>query len=528
MKTALVIPTLNAASSTDWNAALDCWAGQKTSPDLKWIVDSGSDDSTVGDAISRGWCVRKIRRRDFNHGTTRQTAVEELAKQGFDVVVFATQDAKPANRETLAHLLDALAGSGAAVAFSRQIPTRTDGMDAFFRQLNYPPRSMIKTEKDIVRMGIHAAFCSNVLSAWRIPAVMRYGGFPPTDFGEDMMLAARMLLGHEKICYCAESLCLHGHSDSFAALFTRGCAIGRLHGRHRWLRREFGSPEAGVGGRLGFRAAVRFFPWLCCKYSGFLAGYLWERLKTYPPAWLFPAALLAGFCLMLLNTIPANDTATRYAPMAEVFASGDPAGAFHPMYGVLFPAAGGSLAWLFGLNGFRACQLAGLLFWAAALFPLYAIFRKVWNKHVALVGCCFYLFCSHLPRFFYDGLRDNGRTFGLALLALGLLVFIRNRNSLAWLTVAVGGAVLTLLRADGFLFAVVGWLALFGFDFARNRLRCWRSIAAALLLAVLISPQVYLAWRWTGYPLVSSRHVRLLESIGLTLDGPRTEGGDRD
>lgn len=523
MKTALVIPTLNAATATDWRAVLESWSGQRFSPDLKWIVDSGSDDSTVRDAASRGWSVRRIGRREFNHGTTRQRAVEELAEQGFDVVVFATQDAKPADCETLGRLLDALAESGAAMAFARQIPTREDGMDAFFRRLNYPARSMVKTEKDIVRMGIHAAFCSNVLSAWRIPAVMRFGGFPPTDFGEDMMLAARMLLGHEKICYCAESLCLHGHSDSFSALFSRGCAIGRLHGRHRWLRREFGSPEAGVGNRLDFRSAVRFFPWLCCKYFGFLAGYLRERLNAYPPAWLFPVALIAGFCLMYLNSIPANDVATRYAPMAEEFASGNPGGAFHPMYGVLFPAVSGSLAWLFGLNGFRACQLAGLLFWAASLFPLYAIFRKIWNKRVALIGCGLYLFCSHLSRLFYDGLRDNGRTFGLALLAFGLLVFLRNRKSAAWLSVAAGGAVLTLLRADGFLFAAAGWLVLFGFDFTRNRLRCWRSMAAGLLLAVLIAPQVYLTWRWTGYSLVSSRHVKLLEYIGLCMDSEAGE-----
>ena len=71
--------------------------------------------------------------------------------------------------------------------------------------------------------------------------------------------------------------------------------------------------------------------------------------------------LLVLGTLLWLNPIPADDTATRYAPMAQAFAEGDWFYAFHPHSGVFFPALSGGIAWLTGVDGFRACQVAALL-----------------------------------------------------------------------------------------------------------------------------------------------------------------------
>ena len=134
--------------------------------------------------------------------------------------------------------------------------------------------------------------------------------------------------------------------------------------------------------------------------------------------------LLALGALLWLNPVPADDTATRYAPMAQAFAAGDWFYAFHPHSGVFFPALSGGIAWLTGLDGFRACQVAALLLWATAAIPLYGIVLKLWgDRRIALLAELLYLAASHLQRYVYDGLRDNGRSLGLFLLVLGLLMF---------------------------------------------------------------------------------------------------------
>ncbi|MGF0039064.1 hypothetical protein, partial [Victivallis vadensis] len=195
-----------------------------------------------------------------------------------------------------------------------------------------------------------------------------------------------------------------------------------------------------------------------------LYGYTETKIRTFIPWMLFLGAMLAGGMLIWLNRIPANDTCTRYAPMAEAFAAGHWEYAFHPMYGVLFPSLSGMIARLFHLNGFRACQIAALFLWAVSIFPLYELFKKLWSRKIALISCCLYLLCSKLHRYIYDGLRDNGRTLGLALLALGLIVLLPEKRNRAWWLIASGGAILTLLRADGLLFALVALFIAFAAD----------------------------------------------------------------
>lgn len=97
--------------------------------------------------------------------------------------------------------------------------------------------------------------------------------------------------------------------------------------------------------------------------------------------------LLVLGTLLWLNPIPADDTATRYAPMAQAFAEGDWFYAFHPHSGVFFPVLSGGIAWLTGVDGFRACQVAALLLWAAAAIPLYGIVLKLRGKpEIALLA----------------------------------------------------------------------------------------------------------------------------------------------
>lgn len=228
---------------------------------------------------------------------------------------------------------------------------------------------------------------------------------------------------------------------------------------------------------------------------------------------LYLIVLVAGACLVRFDIIPANDTCGRYAPMAEALASGNFSEAFHPMYGTLFQFISGGFVYLFSLDGYRACQLTALLFWATALFPVYGICRYIWDKQTALTAAMLYLCCSHLQRYVYDGLRDNGRTLGILLIAYGFLMLIKTKRLLSYFLIASGGWILSALRADGFLIALVALMALWIMDMYYHKFRFYRSAAAVAVFLLLLAPQCYIVWKWTKIPMPSYRHVVIFQRI---------------
>ena len=232
------------------------------------------------------------------------------------------------------------------------------------------------------------------------------------------------------------------------------------------------------------------------------------------------AAAAAVSAALFLAADPASDTLTRYIPMAQAFAAGDTEDAFHPRFGILFPLLSGSLVWL-GCSGFLACQLTGLIFFLAAALPLYGIFREFCRRQTALLGVTLYLFCSHLHRIFYAGLRENLKTFAMALLAWGLLVLYRDAKSWkAAIAAGIGCGMLASIRAEGFAFAVCVLLILLGYDIWRRCLRNGRSLTAVLLFLILLLPQLWLNYRWTGYPVPFSGYLRAAAGIGLKAEVP--------
>lgn len=228
---------------------------------------------------------------------------------------------------------------------------------------------------------------------------------------------------------------------------------------------------------------------------------------------LYVFAIAVGACLVRFDVIPANDTCNRYAPMAEAFAIGKFSEAFHPMYGTLFQVISGGIVFLFSIDGYRACQLTALLLWATAVFPVYGICRYIWDRQTALTASVLYLCCSHLQRYVYDGLRDNGRTLGMLLIAYGFIMLVKTKRLLSYFLIALGGWILSALRADGFLFALVALFALWIMDIRYHKFRFWRSFAAGLLFLLLLAPQCYMVWKWTGVPMPSSRHAVIFQRI---------------
>ncbi len=240
------------------------------------------------------------------------------------------------------------------------------------------------------------------------------------------------------------------------------------------------------------------------KYGNFIA-----EIKPWQ---LFAAAFMLSGGIALMDPFPAADTLTRYAPAAEAFACGDWKYAFHPRFGVFFTAFAGMLVFITGLTGAGACKLAGVLLFSLSVFPLYSLFLQVWRKQTAGFGVILYILCSHLLRYAANGVRDNGKTLALALIACGLVGLTRKR--LTWrncFLLAGGSALLTVIRGEGALIALfcLGW----GMVLLR---RDWKKLLLTpLFCLILVLPQLCYNYMVIGYPVPELRHAVLLDKAGI-------------
>jgi rhamnosyltransferase len=246
LKFKIIIPTLNAASH--WPRLVSSLMSGGIS-DKVLILDSSSTDGTQALARKAGFRVHTIAQAEFNHGGSRQLAVELCPDA--DIFVFLTQDVLLVDADAIHVLLKAFGDENVGAAFGRQLP-RADStpVETHARLFNYPAQSSIRTLGSRQQLGFKAIFISNSFAAYRSEALASVGGFPANViFGEDTITAAKLLLSGWKIAYVSEAQVYHSHSYSFVQDFKRYFDIGVLHTRESWLLKEFGGTR-GEGGRF--------------------------------------------------------------------------------------------------------------------------------------------------------------------------------------------------------------------------------------------------------------------------------------
>ena len=301
LKAAVCVPTLNAGPKwIDWLAKFKS-ASAPLSEML--VIDSSSEDDTVRLAGECGFQIQVIPRREFSHGGTRQLAVERLA--GADVVVFMTQDAIIASPDAIENLLKPFEDDSVGLVFGRQLPHSDAGpIGAHARLFNYPDKSVIRELGMEKELGLKAAFVSNSFAAYRRKALLDVGGFPRgVIFGEDMIVAARMLLSGWKIAYQAGACVYHSHDYSLMQEFRRYFDIGVLHNRESWLLERFGKPEREglrfVKSELGYllrhnralipgailRTGMKYLGYRLGRSEGRLPGSVKPTLSMQPSYW---------------------------------------------------------------------------------------------------------------------------------------------------------------------------------------------------------------------------------------------------
>lgn len=248
MRIGLVIPTLNAGDS--FAALLQSCRRQTCQLQRCLVVDSASVDGTASLAREAGFEVWKIARSAFNHGRTRQQALERLAAD-VDIVIFLTQDVQLYDYNGFSLLVAAFADGKVAAAYGRQLPFPGATLDArLSREFNYPSKGRVKSLRDRSELGIKTAFLSDSFSAYRIQSLQAVGGFPRhVDVCEDMYAAARLLMSGYRVAYVSEAQVYHSHSYSLRENFKRYYQTGVFQKKEAWIAETFGKSE-GEGKRL--------------------------------------------------------------------------------------------------------------------------------------------------------------------------------------------------------------------------------------------------------------------------------------
>jgi rhamnosyltransferase len=286
-KVGLVIPTLNAGPR--WSECLEGIGRQSFRPDRLLIIDSSSTDQTVALASLAGFEVVIIDRSKFNHGATRQWAVDHL--HDCDIVVFMTQDAIPADNDALSEIVRCFDDPEVAVAYGRQLPHHgATNIEAHARAFNYGSCSVKKGAAAVGQIGTKVFFCSNSFAAYRRSISVSLGGFRhDLILGEDMEFAARAVQAGYINMYTATATVRHSHDYSVAQLIRRYFDIGVFDQRNPWMRRQFGSHRGEglrfIGSEFRYLKArsplqiLRAF----CQNAAKLVGYRLGRIERLLP-----------------------------------------------------------------------------------------------------------------------------------------------------------------------------------------------------------------------------------------------------
>lgn len=218
--------------------------------------------------------VITIDKKEYNHANTRNLALGYEA----DFYLFMTQDAMPYDDTLISNLLKAFDDPNVVVSYARQVPyANADPIERFARETNYPPRSRIKSQKDLPELGIKTFFSSDSCAMYRGSYFRSVGGFTPDlNTNEDMEFAARSIMAGQKVAYTAEAQVYHSHQLSIRQIWGRYHEIGSFFASHKWILDIVSQHTKAES--TGIKQAI-----LELKYLGYNA-----------PVWLFRSVIISA------------------------------------------------------------------------------------------------------------------------------------------------------------------------------------------------------------------------------------------
>ena len=245
-KVSLFIPTFNAGP--EFPEILQRMRDQELEASCEIVaVDSGSTDGTVEFLEQQPVRLVQIPNSEFNHGLTRNRGIQEARGE---IVVLATQDARPADRHWMRRLVDCFQDPEVAGAYSRQLP-RPDANPFIKHRLSNWAASRREPRVQTIDSGerfdalpplekLGQVAFDNVSSSVR-RSVALDNPFRRRQFAEDLDWGYRILLSGYKIVFEPRSTVIHSHNNSmwyeFKRIYLDHQNLHRLLGVHtvpRW------------------------------------------------------------------------------------------------------------------------------------------------------------------------------------------------------------------------------------------------------------------------------------------------------
>ena len=280
----LVVPTWNAGA--EFPEILRLMLAQELDGDLEVIViDSGSTDGTAELLRSQPVRLIEIPNAEFNHGLTRNRGIQEA---GGEIVVLATQDARPYDSHWLRALVECFDDPQVAGAYSGQMP-RADASPFIKERLSHwaaaqpePRVQRVDDREEFEALAplekLQRVAFDNVSSSVRRSVAVEIP-FRRRQFGEDLDWGHRAILAGHKIVFQPHSRVVHSHNKSiwyeFKRVYLDHQNLHRLLGVHTIPRRQDVWPCS--------RGAIRHL-WQVVEGDGELSDFakLYWRVKAVP------------------------------------------------------------------------------------------------------------------------------------------------------------------------------------------------------------------------------------------------------
>lgn len=245
---------------------------------IKYVLTKCNDDSEKI-LKSNKLNYTLINKLDFSHSLTRET---EAKKSKADIIVFITQDIVIESDFWLYNLVKPIIAGEVEATYSRQI-TKYDNIEKYTREFNYPENSFIKSNEDIVKMGLKTFFSSDASAAIRRDIFTKLNGYDgkKLSISEDMYFSYKLITNGYKIKYCADSVVYHSHNFSLKEIYDRYKLTGKFFKENNYLD-QYGTNKSGGGlakyilkraiKDKNIKVLIRFVPDMAARYIGMKVG----------------------------------------------------------------------------------------------------------------------------------------------------------------------------------------------------------------------------------------------------------------
>ena len=236
-----------------------------------------------------------------------------------------------------------------------------------------------------------------------------------------------------------------------------------------------------------------------------------KKQERFFPAGVFVLMICLYLPQIFLRDPILRDVASRYAPMADAFASGDFKYAFHPRVSSLHPLISGCFSYITGCSGFIGTQLSALFFLGLCVFPLFRLLKQVFDRETAVWGTLLLPFVSQVTAVSVSGLRESHKLFALLLISSGLITVFKEREKYCgYLLAGAGGGLAFCIRIDLVLPALALITAAGMMEFAALK-SLKRSLAGVFIALVFFIFETAVNHSICGQAVPGSHYLRVLQ-----------------